>query len=343
MAEKYRVGVLGMSHDHVWGNLQCLIESDEGELVAAADPHEELREQVKKMGCEKVYSDYYELLDNEKLDAVYIFSDNRESAILAQEALGRGLHVMVEKPMAATAQLASRMRGAAKAAGKVLMINWPTMWSYGFQKAIQMIEEGQIGKVFQVVYRSAHAGPRELGCSPYFSEWLYDPERNGAGALMDYCCYGAAMTCLVLGLPSRVTGVSARLSKQDLYAEDNAMLIMQHAEALSQTTASWTQSGHLTSYIPMFYGSEGTLVVEHDKLLLANAEHENGIEIEVPELPKHLRDSASFFFHHIRTGEPIKGICSPDVSFQAQQVLEAGLISAREGRTIQLPLSVDYL
>src|SRR3712207_8411651 len=82
---------------------------------------------------------------------------------------------------------------------------------------------------------------------------------------MDYCCYGAAMACLLLGLPSRVTAMAARLRKVDLPAEDNAVLIMQHARALSTSTASWTQIGHLTSYVPMFYGSEGTLVVQRSE------------------------------------------------------------------------------
>ncbi len=217
MAEKYRVGVLGMSHDHVWGNLQCLIESDEGELVAAADPHEELREQVKKMGCEKVYSDYYEMLDNEKLDAVYIFSDNRESAILAQEALGRGLHVMVEKPMAATAQLASRMRGAAKAAGKVLMINWPIAWTPAMRALKPLLEEGTIGRVLELKWRNGpsmgplayNKGDDVLTGAEKGSEWWHQ-SAPGGGVLLDYCCYGACLSRLLIGPATAASGRRAR-------------------------------------------------------------------------------------------------------------------------------------
>jgi predicted dehydrogenase len=208
-----------------------------------------------------------------------------------------------------------------------------------------MAADGELGELFQVTYRSAHAGPRELGCSPFFSEWLYDPKRNGAGALMDYCCYGAAMTCALLGLPSRVTGVSARLRKADLPAEDNAVIIMQHARALSTTTASWTQSGHMTSYEPMFYGSAGTVVVRRDgtELWLSNPEHEHGTQLEVPAAKAGMRSSADFFISHIRSGEPIGGLCGADVGVMAQEVLEAGIISAAEGRTVSLPLPVASL
>jgi predicted dehydrogenase len=343
MADKLRVGVLGLSHDHIWGNLKALGESDDGVLVAAADPHPELQEQIRSYGCEQVFADYGELLDSVKLDAVYIYTDNRQGAELARQAAARGLHVMIEKPMASSLAGADRMRGAARAAGVQLMVNWPIAWWPHLQYALRLIDEGRIGEVFQVNYRSAHAGPRELGCSTYFSEWLYDPRRNGAGALMDYCCYGAALTCHVLGLPSRVTAVSARLRKQDLPAEDNAVLIMQHASAISTSTASWTQIGHMTSYIPMIYGSAGTLVLQHGEVWLADHEHEDGVKLDLPPPAAGQRTSAEFFLSHIRSGEPIAGLCGADVSLMAQEVLEAALLSASEGRTVSLPLPIDRL
>ncbi len=340
MADKLRIGVLGLNHDHVWENLKALNESGAGALVAAADPHPELQDKVKAYGCEQVFANYEQLLDQVKLDAVYIFADNRQGAELAQQAAAHGLHILIEKPMAASLADADRMRRAARAAGVQLMVNWPIAWRPQLQYALRLIDEGRIGEVFQVNYRAAHAGPREIGCSPYFCEWLYDPQRNGAGALMDYCCYGAALTCLLLGLPSRVTAVSGRLRKDDLPAEDNAVLIMHHARAISTSTASWTQIGHLTSYIPMFYGSEGTLVVQGNEVWLASRDHEDGERLEVPPLPAGQRTSAEFFLSHIRSGEPITGLCSAEVGLMAQEVLEAGLISAAEGRAVSLPLPI---
>jgi predicted dehydrogenase len=343
MPEKLRVGVLGLSHDHIWGNLKELAESSDGVLVAAADPHPELQEQVRSYGCEQVFADYGELLDTVPLDAVYIYADNRQGVDLAIQAAARGLHIMIEKPMASTLAGADRMRGAARAAGVQLMVNWPIAWWPHLQYALKLIDEGRIGEVFQVNYRSAHAGSRELGCSPYFSEWLYDPHRNGAGALMDYCCYGAALTCRLLGLPARVTAVSGRLRKEDLPAEDNAVLIMQHARAISTSTASWTQIGHMSSYIPMIYGSAGTLIVQHREVWLADAEHEDGVKLDLPPPDVGQRNSAEFFLGHIRSGEPIAGLCGADVGLMAQEVLEAGLRSAAEGQTISLPLPVEKL
>ena len=344
MTEKLRVGALGLTHDHIWENLEALATCDDGMLVAAADRNEELRQKVARAYPDvQVFDTYEQLLEGADLDAVYVYGDNLLGEELTDQACARGLHVMVEKPMASTLAGADRMRRAARAAGVQLMVNWPIAWRPAVSQAFRMIAEGRIGEVFQVTYRSAHGGPRELGCSPYFVGWLYDPVQNGAGALMDYCCYGAAMTCHLLGLPSRVTGVSARLFKDDLPAEDNAVLIMQHARALSTTTASWTQIGHLTSYVPMFYGTEGTIVVDGGRLLLATREDDPGSPVEVSQPPEGQRSSAEFFLGHIRSGEPITGLCSPEVGIAAQEVLEAGLLSAETGRSVSLPLPVSHL
>src|SRR3954447_26206353 len=115
MADKLRIGVLGLSHDHIWENLKLLNESSEGVLAAAADPHPELQEQVRSYGCQHVFADYSELLDSVPLDAVYIYADNRQGVDLALQAAARGLHIMIEKPLAS--RLAGGGGGGGGAAG----------------------------------------------------------------------------------------------------------------------------------------------------------------------------------------------------------------------------------
>jgi predicted dehydrogenase len=334
-----RVGVLGLSHDHVWANLDDLLTVGGAVVVAAADADPSLRTKMHSYGCDRLFDDPYQLLDSVSLDAAYIFSDNRQSADLAAEAARRGLHVMVEKPMAADLAGAVRMAGAAKEAGTLLMVNWPFIWWPTLQHALNLISSGRIGAVRQVHYRAAHAGPREAGCSPAFAAWLSDPYRNGSGAMIDYCSYGAALACLLLGLPSRVTAVAGRLENRDLYAEDNAVVVMQHAAAISTSVGSWTQIGQMTSYIPTFYGSEGTLLVQHDGLWLATRENPSGSPLEVPPLPPARRSSAACFLHHVQSRQSLTGICGPTIGLQAQEVMEAALLSVREARAVSLPLS----
>ena len=75
MADKLRIAVLGMAHDHLWGNLKSLAEQEDAELVAGADYNPVLQKRfTEKTGCGKIYDNYEELLDKETPDAVYGFS-----------------------------------------------------------------------------------------------------------------------------------------------------------------------------------------------------------------------------------------------------------------------------
>jgi len=255
------------------------------------------------------------------------------------------LHVLIEKPMAANLDGADRMLAAARGAGVTLMVNWPFAWWPQLQKALTMTAAGEIGKVFSTKYRSAHAGPKELGCSPYFYDWLYDAQLSGAGALMDYACYGTALARTVLGQPSRVTGVAGRLQKDTITLDDNAVIIMQYPRAIAISEASWTQIGHLTSYVAVIYGSDGTLLVEpgnKGRLLLATREHEDGIEVDVPPPPQELRNATNYFLHCITQNKPVEGMCSAEVGRDAQEILEAGLLSSTNGQAMSLPLPISY-
>lgn len=339
MAEELKIGVLGLTHDHAWGNLAELEASDLGRLVAAADPNEELQDKVRAdTSVERVYDDAEELLAEEDVDAVYVFGDNLNGAISAALALSMDLPALVEKPMASSVELADVMLQGSRDAARPLMINWPFAWWPSMQRALAMAEAGDIGRVFSTRYRSAHNGPRALGCSEYFCEWLYDSELNGAGALMDYCCYGAALAATVLGRPATVTGVSNRLVHDFLQQEDNAILILNYPDAMSVTEASWSQIGHVTSYVGVLYGTEGTLQITSDRLLLATEEHDMGVEVDLPPVPEHWSSATACFLNHLVNGTDIIPLCTDTVGRNAQEILQAGLTSCHKGEAVSLPL-----
>ena len=338
-----KIGVLGLHHDHVWSNLDELARLDNATLVGAADPSPELRAKYEAAHGGTTHADYANLLDSAELDAVYIFASNKTSEDLAVMACERGIHCLVEKPMAATLAGADKMLAATEAAGVRLMINWPFAWWPQLRAAIDAARAGEIGQLWQVKYRAAHEGPKELGCSPQFCDWLYDAELNGAGALMDYCCYGSVLARVLLGSPASVSGVKLNTGfKPDLPLEDNAILVLSYPQALATTEASWTQIGKLTAYTTVLYGSSGTLMVEPrggGQLIKATADCPEGEPLPVPPAPPELRDASSHFLHLIENPEAaIHPLCEARACRDAQEILEAGLIAAREGRSVSLPL-----
>jgi predicted dehydrogenase len=349
MTARLRVGVLGLHHDHVWQNLAAVATGEVGRLVAVAEPSPRLRERLgKEHGGVDVHPTYDALFERSDLDAVLVFVDNRTGAELGARALRRGLPVMVEKPMAADLAGAEALLEAARAGGQALMVNWPTAWRPAIRHGLSLAMAGRVGEPVQLSHRGGHAGPREFGCSPEFSAWLYDPARNGSGALVDYCGYGAVLARVLLGQPRSVTAVSARLRKPDLRAEDSAVVVLRYPRTLALLEASWNQVGGQPAFGMVVYGDRGTLIVhqpratrEGQKIGPGHVEvvTEAGSEtLDPPPLPSTERDGPTHFLTSVRAGRPIEGLCAPDVGRDVQEVLEAALRASAAGREVELPL-----
>lgn len=326
----HRIITLGLHHDHVWSNLEELAATGRAELAGAADADAELLAKYRNRFPGETTESYDELLSRDGLTAAYVFGSNKLSEDLVVKACERGLHCLVEKPMAATLAGAERMHAAARASGVRLMVNWPFAWWPQLRHGIYMAQVGELGKLWQVRYRAAHQGPVELGCSRQFCEWLYDAELNGAGALMDYCCYGAVLAEVLLGQPESVSGLRIRTGlKPDLALEDNAVLLLKYPHALATTEASWTQIGHLTSYSATIYGNKGTIQIEpgHDgRILHATAEHPDGIALHVAAQPDHLRNASTHFLAAIDDpAMEIHPLCDAGHGLNAQRILEEGI------------------
>lgn len=334
----YRVGILGLHHDHVWDHFPDLLKSEQVELVGAADPNQELLDKAEKY-VGQGYRDYLDLLEAELPDAVLIFSSNRGGADLAVTALERGVHVMIEKPMAADLVGADAMLAAAEVGKARLMVNWPFAWQPALQRGIELALAGEIGRLWQVRYRAAHRGPEELGCTAFFCEWLFDEHLNGGGALMDYCCYGSVLARVLLGQPEQVMGVEGRFRKAPVGVEDNAILVMSYPAGMAIAEASWSEVGSLTAYVTAIHGEDGTILVEPGsggRLIKATLGDSQGRELDASDPPPELRSGTAHFLWGIETGEKYMPLCDPVNCRDAQAILGAGRRSARSGSGVAM-------
>src|SRR5215467_11473860 len=115
---RLRVGIAGMSSDHVWWMGDGLAALAEVELVTAAEAYPELRQQgVERWGMKTTYPDVQSMFASEQLDAILICSDNRSKADIVEAAAAHKVHVYSDKPMGATLAQAQRSLKAAQAAG----------------------------------------------------------------------------------------------------------------------------------------------------------------------------------------------------------------------------------
>ena len=333
--KKYKIAVAGLVHDHIWGELAAWQALPNAEVVACGDVNEPLRVRFQALfPYARVFDSWQAMLAEDTLapDVVQCATENSVHADVVEACAARGVSVVCEKPMAATFAQARRMATAATDAGIHLLINWPVAWQPAFQEWEQRIAAGAIGDVHFVRYRSAHNGPREIGCDPHFVAWLYDADKNGAGAFMDYCCYGAAMCALLLGRPERVTALRGVFAKDYPLPDDAAVLTLQYRHALGVAEASWIQPSWTLGPNPVAFGSGGTIGVVGDSVVLQTAG--GGVEtIVAPPLLFPRRSATEYFLHCLETGAAITGICAPETSLLAQETLTAGLTASDTGAT----------
>ncbi|MEM0445312.1 MAG: Gfo/Idh/MocA family oxidoreductase [Nitrososphaerota archaeon] len=347
MSNKLRLGVAGLVHDHVWGLLEQFSQIGSVEMVAAADPNPPLLERASslyKIG--RTYRNISEMLEKEELDMVLACNENARHVDVVELAAENNVHVIMEKPMSANLAQAERILRASERRRIKVMVNYPTTWHPAIQHAHRLVKEGAIGRIFHIRYRGAHAGPKEVGCSPYFYEWLYDSELNGGGALMDYCCYGVNIALWFLEkLPQRVLATAKNLVRKYIPVEDNAMLLMEFDDAIGVAEACWSQVGQYPIHGPIINGAEGTIIVTEDRKILKyrvkepdNFRDIQAESIDPPAPPKGYRNGPEYFVEKILRDEEIDKPLSAKFNRDVQEILEAGLKSARQGAAVNLPL-----
>jgi predicted dehydrogenase len=239
-----RLGIAGMSHDHVNG---ILSDYQQGKviIVGIAEADKQLRakyQELYKLPDSIFFDDLKKMVTTKKPDAVLGYNPVAKHIDVVEICAPLGISVMVEKPLAATLAQARRMEFLALKYYIKLLTNYETTWYPSYQHVYNMASKDSIGRIRKMVAHDGHQGPKEIGCSPEFLSWLTDPELNGGGALIDFGCYGAnLMTWLMEGQkPIAVTAV-ARHFKLNVYpkVEDDVNILIEYPTATGLVEASW--------------------------------------------------------------------------------------------------------
>ncbi len=239
------IGVIGLTHTHV----HWIFGSEprgEIKIVGIVEPNKELAEQYAKQykfSMEVVYSSIEEMLSKTKPEAVAAFGTIYEHLEVVEAAAPRGVHVMVEKPLAVNMQHAIKMQELAQKHNIHLLTNYETTWYPTTHKAYKLAKmENAIGGIRKIMVQSGHKGPKKIGVNQEFLEWLTDPVQNGGGAEVDFGCYGAnLLTWFMDGeRPNSVTAVSQQLqAENNPKVNDESIIILQYDSAVAVIQGSW--------------------------------------------------------------------------------------------------------
>lgn len=339
-----RLAVAGMSHGHISFILGRKNNNDFN-LVGVSEPDKELVQKISKrysLNPAIIYSDLEKMLDEVNPEAVVAFGSIYDHLAVVKACAPRGIHVMVEKPLAVNLTHAKQMQQLANKNKIHLLTNYETSWYPTSAKAFVMVhKENFTGPVRKVVIHDGHKGPKEIGCDKFFLNWLTDPVLNGGGALVDFGCYGAnLMTALTKGeKPISVTAIS-RQFKPDVYPEvdDETTIIVSYSESQCIIQASWNWPFNRKDM--EIYGVHGYIKADNkNEMRIRGVDMKKEQSINVTERDVNVyTDPFNYFYDVIETKIEVVPYSpySLENNVLVVEILDAARQSAQKGETIYL-------
>ncbi len=150
------LGAMGRNHARVLADLPGAA------LVAVADPGERARATFRPFAGTAVYADYREMLDKEKPDCAVVACPSELHAEVGCDLMNRGVHVLVEKPIAKKIEEAKELIDTAKRTGKKLMVGQIERFNPAVQDLKRRVEAKELGQIFQLHARRLSPFPSRI-------------------------------------------------------------------------------------------------------------------------------------------------------------------------------------
>ena len=340
-AAPLKLGIVGLEHGHVTGFLRRGLNRPDVKIVGVAEPNAEIAARyVKQFQLDPaiMYKSLEEMLDKAKPDAVATMTSTFDHKRVVEVCATRGVHVMMEKPLAVSNEHAHAIAEAARKGKIHVLVNYETTW-YANNSILwsEIKEKKSLGEIRKAVIRDGHEGPQEIHVQPEFFAWLTDPAKNGAGALFDFGCYGAnIMTWLMDNQrPLTVTAVTQQL-KPDIYkhVDDDATIIVTYPRAQAVIQASWNWPYSRKDLD--IYGQTGyiqTIAGKAARVRVGKGEEEtrNATPAAAPN-----DEPLSYLGAVVRGEIRPSGLTGLENNLIVTEILDAARRSAQSGRTVKL-------
>lgn len=179
MADTVRVGLVGTS---AWADrihLPGITSHPQAELAAICGRNRSRAEvMAQKYGAGSVYTNYREMIEKERLDALVVSTPDDLHYGIVMDAIEAGLHVVCEKPLALSVEDAKAMYETAEAARVKHMTFFTFRWAPHFQYVHDLVADGYVGRC----YHSQFNFFDDYGLDSAYA-WRFDAQRaNGIAA-----------------------------------------------------------------------------------------------------------------------------------------------------------------
>ena len=348
---------INFDHFHMGDLLRYAFNHPTAEIVGISDEQpERMQSAASNFGipANRVYTDYRQCLKETKPDIVILCPATARHAEWVEKVATYNVHLLVEKPFAASLAEADRMIAAMEATGKTLVINWPLVWVPAHRTAKRLIDEGVIGQVIEVRHYGGNRGPlyhladkvevteAEVNAKKPHS-WFYK-KSHGGGSLLDYMGYGSTLgTWYHNGkIPLEVTTVVNETP--GIEVDEHSITIVRYDAGLSKIETRWgtftdpwtTQTQPKCGF--EIIGTDGTISsYDYQKIItMQTRQQPEAHEIPVDKIEPPYQNPVQYLLHCLETGESISGPLSLEVSRIGQQLVDTAVMSVTEKRTVKL-------
>jgi predicted dehydrogenase len=352
-----KLKVVGLNFEHMhMGDLLRMCHEHRGVEIAGICDEEPARMQAAianfKIPAGRVYTDPHRCLTETEPDFVVLCPATARHAEYVELVAKYRVHMLVEKPFAATLAEADRMIAAAKKARRLLAINWPLRWVAGLVKAHRMIREGRIGALQEFHHYGGNRGPLwhsadKIETTPTAAmkraSWFYKAKRGG-GSLLDYLGYGTTLGTWYHDGKKPIEVTAAVDRPRELEVDEQSVVIMRYASGLSTSQTRWGTFTDPWIHQPqpkcgfVLKGEEGT-ISSYDyepTLRVQTRQHPRGQELPAEPLRPPFQNPIQYFARCINEGLPIEGPLSPKISRIGQQIVDTAVRSAQLKKTLPL-------
>lgn len=354
---RWKIAGINFDHFHMGDNLRFAFNHPHCEIVGICDEHvARMAEAVRNFGfpAERVFTDYQQCLETTRPDIVILCPAAAQHGEWTCKVAPFQVHLIIEKPFAATLQEADTMIRAMAETGKQMVINWPLAWYPSHRTTRRLIAEGAIGQVIEVHFYDGNRGPlwhtadklertAEQVAAEKPGSWFYRRE-HGGGSLLDYLGYGTTLGTWFLdgAKPLEVTAV---VDEPDgLEVDEHAIVIARYAHGLSKFETRWGTFTDPWTHQPqpkcgfVVVGTRGTLSsYDYDATVrLQDAQCPAGRDVPVDSLPLSQRNPVACLVDCLEQEKPLDGPVSVAISRIGQQIVDTAYRSAQEKRTLPL-------
>ncbi len=325
--EPLRVACLGMGW---WSDVlaDAIKRTDKIEIVSCYTRSPDKREAfAKKYGC-KAAASYQDMLDDKSIEAIVNTTPNNAHLETTRAAAQAGKHTFLDKPIANSVSEGRAIADACRNAGVVLALGYQRRRESHFRYVKKQIDSGAFGKL---VNAEANISRDRLGKID-LSSWRYQAQGMPGGVMLQIGIHYSDVLEYLMG---PIVAVSGRLAQLVLPGDnpDVASLVLEHQNgAISTLNASYASASEY--YLLNVYGKEASAYYDmHNGLRLLKRGSDKSTPVSCDKNDVFVEELEEF-------AAAVRGGAKPemdgDSGTTSLAVLRAGILSAKEGRRVEV-------